>query len=87
MQMSKIGQIAFVAACGWRPADYDSAACSNFIQHEVRKPKFKESFISSPQKGDVGFHSEASAVPEEASSATAFWDSDGFSQKLLLQHQ
>ena len=85
MQMSKIGQIAFVAACG-RHA-HDSAACSNFIQHEVRKPKFKESFISSPQKGDVGFHSEASAVPEEAFSATAFSDSDGFSQKLLLQHQ
>ena len=38
-------------------------------------------------KGDVGFHSEASAVPEEAFSATAFSDSDGFSQKLLLQHQ
>ena len=85
MQMSKIGQIAFVAACGWHT--HDSAACSHFIQHEVRKPKFKESFISSPQKGDVGFHSEASAVPEEAFSATAFSDSDGFSQKLLLQHQ
>ena len=81
MQMSKIGQIAFVAACGWHA--HDSAACSDsIVQHEVRKPKFKESSISSRQRG-CGIHSDIQSlcIAEEVFPATAFSDSDGFDQK------